>query len=141
MNAKTVKQRVMHSSMLKQGRPRLWLGAARDMIQRTQAYYAIINASLLLITTYTIRETTIKTHLPWFDFRWLLLFLVTFIVTVVLIDYKFIYPSQIAFHQHEAWKHRSPVRKDLEAVKEELALMNESIARIEGTLGDMRDGR
>jgi hypothetical protein len=136
MNAATVKKTVKRAA-LKQSRPRIWLGALRDIVQRTQAYYALINASLLLITTYTVREATIKAHFPWFNFGWLAIALIVFVVVVALTDYKVIYPSQVAYHQFEAWKHRSPVRRDMEAMKQELDLIKEAVARVEEKL----DGR
>lgn len=125
-------KRSVGKSVLKQSKPRLWLGALRDMIQRTQSYYAIINVCLLLVTTYTVRELTIKKYIPGFNFLWLLAALAVFVVVVSLIDYKFIYPSQIAFHQHEAWKHRSPVRKDMGRMKKEIRDIHNEVRKLSG---------
>lgn len=133
MNTAVVRK-AMRKAALTQSKPRIWLGGLRDIMQRTQAYYALINASLLLITTYTVREATIKAHIPWFNFGWLAAALVVFVVVVALVDYKIIFPSQVAYHQHEAWKHRSPVRKDMEAMQKELNLIKEAVARVEEKL-------
>lgn len=121
------KVRDVKKNLLKQGKPKIALGALRDMIQRTQAYYGILNVMLLLITTYTVREATIKKLFPWFNFYWLLGVGVAFIIIVVITDYKFVYPSQIAWHQHEAWKHGSPVRKDFDMVKKHLKKVEKSL--------------
>lgn len=131
MSNETLKHKAQRT-VLKQSRPRLWLGALRDMIQRTQSYYAIINVCLLLITTYTLREVTIKKYFPDFNFLWLIAFLAVFVVVVSLVDYKFIYPSQIAFHQHEAWKHRSPVRKDMIKMKKEMRSLRNEVRQLLG---------
>ena len=106
--------------LLKQSKPRIWLGGVRDMIQRSQTYYSIFNVILLLITTYTVREVTIKTYLPWFNFWHLIAVIFVIIILIILLDHKLIYPSQIAFHQHEAWKHESPVRKEFKKINERL---------------------
>jgi len=100
--------------ILRQGKPKLWLGEARDMLTRVQSYYVYVNISLLLITTYTVREATIKAFIPWFNFIHLLAFLIVGISVVAVIDRKWVYPSQIAFHQHQAWKHKSPIRQAIE---------------------------
>ncbi len=131
MSNETLKHKAQRT-VLKQSAPRLWLGALRDMIQRTQSYYSIINISLLLIATYTLREATIKKYFPDFNFFWLLAILAVFVIVVALLDYKFVYPSQIAFHQHEAWKHRSMVRKDTEAMKSQIRSLRRDVKVLRG---------
>ena len=106
--------------MLKQGKPRLWLGALRHTIQRTQAYYSLFNIVFLLITTYTVREATIRHYIPEFNFWWLLVIGMAFIITVAILDYKFIHPSEIAFTQSQAWKHKSPIREKLEELEKSM---------------------
>ena len=51
---------------------------------------------------------------------------------IVYIDYKIVYPSQIAFHQDEAWKHNSPVRREIED-------LNTRMKRIEELLEGIKD--
>jgi hypothetical protein len=116
------------------------------MLQRTQSYYAIVNISLLLVTTYTVREATIKAHLPWFNFWILLVALGVMVGVVALIDYKWVFPSQMAHHQHMAYKHRNLIRRDLEKDREEVKSRNVALdarlRRIEKALGieEERDG-
>lgn len=121
--------------LFNQHKPRLMLGLARDMLTRAQSYYGLMNASMMMITVYTVREGTIKSHLPWMNFMIFFAFIVLMLIVVMIFDYKMVYPSQIAFHQHEAWKHRSPVRKDFEALKLELEDMKKILSRIEENYG------
>lgn len=92
------------------------------MITRTQSYYSLLNVVLLLVTTYTVREATIRNYIPGFNFWWLVGIGAFLIIAVAVIDYKLIYPSETAYNQHEAWKHRSPVRKEFAEMK---ALINQ----------------
>jgi len=124
-----------------QTKPVLMVGMARDMLTRAQSYYALMNGSMMLITVYTVRETTIKTHLPWMNFGIFFGIVIGLLSLVMIMDYKLVYPSQIAFHQHEAWKHRSPVRKDFEALREQLNQQAKELQKICKTLEDMNNGR
>jgi len=124
-----------------QTKPVLMVGMARDMLTRAQSYYALMNGSMMLITVYTVRETTIKTHLPWMNFGIFFGIVIGLLSLVMIMDYKLVYPSQIAFHQHEAWKHRSPVRKDFEAQRERLKEQAEDIKEIKKMLKELKDGR
>jgi len=136
----------LRSTILKQSHPRLWLGAARDMMQRAQSYYGLMNALLLLVTVYTVREVTIQKYIPGMTFPLFLVVIMVVMLIVVLLDYKLIYPSQIAFHQHEAYKHRSLVRKDFEAanqrqeeMQKQIQSMAETLERVEKKL-DIKEG-
>lgn len=124
--------------LIRQHRPRLWLGAARDMLSRAQTYYALLNLPLLLVTAYTVREATIKKYVPWFTLPMFFGILLVGIIIVIIIDYKIVYPSVIAFHQHEAWKHRSLARKNLDKQRRRLDKMEATLERIERKLNGLR---
>lgn len=130
----------MSNQFFKQSKPKLKIGLVRGMIQRAQVYYALLNIFLLLITTYTVREATIRNLIPGFQFWWLLVAVPIIGAIVLIIDYKYIYPSEIAWHQHEAWKHRSPARRDFTEIKNILhgedgkSGMVEALAKIEARL-------
>jgi len=117
------------------------LGLARDMLTRAQSYYGLMNASMMMVTVYTVREATIKSHLPWMNFMIFFAFIVCMLIVVMIFDYKMVYPSQIAFHQHEAWKHRSPVRKDFEALRAQLNEQAKELQKICKALEEMNNGR
>jgi len=125
--------------LLQQSRPRLWLGASRDMMQRAQSYYGLMNALMMLITVYTVREVTIHKYLPWMNFVVFLSIIITVLLLILILDYKLVYPSQIAFHQHEAYKHRNLIRRDLdkerEIARERAELLDKRLSRIEEALG------
>jgi len=105
--------------LLKQSRPILWVGAGRDMMMRSQSYYAQTNAAMILLTMYTVREASFKSYLPWINFPIFFGIIIVIMIFVMLADYKFVYPSQIAFHQHEAYKHRSLIKRDLDKDRKE----------------------
>lgn len=107
-------------SLGKQSSPKIWLGGIRNRIIRAQSYYTLLNVLLLLITTYTVRYDSIHEYLPWFNFGWLVIIVLVGAATITIIDHKIIQPSEIAYLQHQAWKHRSPIRIELEQDKKEL---------------------
>lgn len=108
----------IHIALLKQSKPRLWLGGIRDMMQRLQSYQGLLNGLLLLATVYTVREKTIIKHLPWMTFAIFVGVIAVGMIIIGIVDYKLVHPSQIAYQQHEAYKHRSLLRKDLETANE-----------------------
>lgn len=126
----------MFLKYLKQGKPRLWLGGLRDMLQRTQSYYGSFNILLLLVTTYTVRETTIHKYAPWATFGVILGIAVILIIVINIIDHKWIYNSQVAYHQHIAWKNLSPVRRQVELLVENQNKMFDAIKRIEEKINE-----
>jgi len=119
------------SQMLYQGRPNLWLGALKNLVVRTQSYYAIVNFVLLLITTLTVSSTSINKYLPWLNLFWLLVLLTVFVVVISIVDYKIIYPSEIAWNQQQAWKHMNPGRGEFAKLSIELAELKKLVLLIE----------
>lgn len=83
------------------------------MMNRIQSYYGSMNFMLLLITTYTIREATLRHYIPGITFWWLLGAGVVLIAVVALVDYKLVHPSEIIYSHSQSWKHSNPVRKEL----------------------------
>jgi len=88
------------------------------MMNRVQSYYGSINFMLLLITTYTIREATLKHYIPGITFWWLLGAGAVLIIAVAVIDYKLVHPSEIIYAHSQSWKHNNPVRKQLTRMEE-----------------------
>jgi len=132
----------IRGKLLRQYKPKLWIGGLRDMLSRAQTYYALINMPLILITAYTVREATVNKYVPWLTLPVFFGFLILFVLAIIIIDYKIVYPSVIAFHQHEAWKHRSPVRLQLEKERREnkkrMLEIEETLKRIEERLDGKR---
>jgi len=132
----------IRSKLLRQRKPKLWIGGLRDMLSRAQTYYALINMPLILITAYTVREATVNKYMPWLTLPVFFSFVILFVLTIIIIDYKIVYPSVIAFHQHEAWKHRSPVRLQLEKERREnkkrMLEIEKTLKRIEERLDGKR---
>ncbi len=147
------------AELLRQSPPRTWLGALRIRIQRVQTYYAFVNLVLLLVTTYTIREASIKQYIPRFNFWWLLILGAVLIVGAALIDYKLVHPSEIAYNQSQAWKHKNPVRRelgrleesinqlqilgveDVKALTDSIDLLRQSVDRLEIALREFRSSK
>lgn len=128
--------------LFKQSKPKLWVGGARDMMQRVQSYYGQINALMALATLYTVREATIQKYAPWASFLVVVGIGFVIMVVLVIVDYKLVYPSQIAFHQHEAYKHRNLIRRDLEEymarqvkADEQIKIINDKLDSLIGQEG------
>lgn len=121
-------------SLMKQCSPNLWVGYIRNRVIRTQSYYTTVNVALLLVTTYTVREEYLKHYLPWFNFWWLLAIGIVLIIIVDIFDHKIVQPSEIAYLQQQNWKHKSPVRHELEhersKTQDRLANMEKKLDKI-----------
>lgn len=105
--------------ILKQYKPILWLGGIRDIMTRTQSYYGLLNMPMMLIILYTVRMQSFIKYIPWLTLPVFIGILALLLVIIAILDYKIIYPSQIAYHQHEAYKHRSLIRQQLDDEREE----------------------
>lgn len=97
------------------------------MLQRAQSYYGMLNILLLLVTAYTVREETIHKWLPWMTFPIFLGTVLLVMIAVMVLDHKLIYPSLIAFHQDEAWKHMSPVKSQFDKLDARLSGIEDAL--------------
>lgn len=111
------------------------LGGFVDTLAFTMFWMSLVNFSMMAVTTYTVtREYTISIF-PWFSIWIFLSFLGLVIATVMVFEYKLVYPSRVAFRNQQEYAHESPIKKDLKDVKDEQKLVREDLDKIKAKLG------
>ena len=102
--------------IIKQGDIDVWLGGAKELVMRTMFYITAINFLLIAVTAY---HTTLRPYLP-ISFWGFLAFLVVVVIIAMVIEYKIILPSSIAFLNAQVYKHRNPLVDDILEIKKKL---------------------
>jgi len=98
-------------------------------------WMSLVNFLMMAVTTYTVtREYTISIF-PWFSIWIFLSILGLIIATVMVFEYKLVYPSRVAFRNQQEYVHDSPIKKDLKDVKDEQKLVREDLDKIKEKLG------
>lgn len=107
----------------------LHVGGIKQILLQTVFYVSIINFLLIAMTAY---NTTLRAHilvaLPWFKLWMFIMGLAVLVGIAMVIEYKVIYPSYIAFQNKQEYEHQNLLRVDLAKVLEQLE-------RIEKALG------
>lgn len=98
------------------------LGAFKHMLAQTSLWISAVNFILIGVTAYntTLREH-ILTVVPDFKLWHFMLVLIGILLVMMLIEYKLVYPSWIAFQNQQEYKHENLLRKDIAKLRKEIA--------------------
>ena len=108
--------------MKRQLKGNIRLGGFVDTLAFTMFWMSLVNFLMMAVTTYTVtREYTISIF-PWFSIWIFLSILGLIIATVMVFEYKLVYPSRVAFRNQQEYAHDSPIKEDLKQIKEEQEL-------------------
>jgi len=78
----------------------------------------IINAT----TFYAVAFPYIHKYIAWLNLPIFLAFLILGILIMLLIFYKFVYPSYYAFLNKQTYMHQNPMQRDLDLIKKKLGI-------------------
>lgn len=116
--------------LVKQTKSNLWLGALQVQVSNSFFYLNMISTGMMILTFwYTAGYQIQGKYLPWLTL-WLFIGVVAVaFAAVMVLDYKFVYPSRQAFVNEQACKHNNPwmdeimeVRKDIAKIKAKLEI-------------------
>lgn len=93
-----------------------YVGAIKNLLTRSTFYVTILNFSLLAVTSYSV---ALKQYFD-FPFWVFMLMLLTIIGIAMCFEYLIMLPSEISFVNRQTYQHDSPVRRDLEEIKDRL---------------------
>jgi len=101
-------------------------GALVDIVAYTAFWLGLVNFLFNSLVVYSITiKPWIITRLPWFNiFAWFGLLTGIVIITMIL-EYKIIYPARQTFRNQQEYAHESPIRKDLQKIKDKLGISDE----------------
>lgn len=111
------------------------LGGFVDTLAFTMFWMSLVNFLMMAITTYTVTRDYTILLLPWFSIWIFLTLLGIIILTVMVFEYKLVYPSRVAFRNQQEYAHDSPIKEDLKQIKEEQERVREDLDKIKIKLG------
>jgi hypothetical protein len=115
----------------KQEKPIIWIGALRNMLTRTQAYYGLLNLPLQIIILFSVRAEDVQRYIPWVTVPILIGMFIICVIIVSIIDWKWIYPATVAHAQNQEWKHQSWARQIIEEQGEKIDKLTQLIEKIQ----------
>ena len=126
-------------SILKQSKPRFWVGGAKEVLTRIAMYFGLINFVLIAPTAYAILSPYIKDAVPWMSFPVFIVFWLAVIGVLFFLEYKLVMPSTLAFLNKQEYSHKSLLREDHEAIIKRLEKIEEALGVKKEDDGTMPD--
>lgn len=128
---------MVHSQLLKQHDSGVWLGALRSQVANTQFYIGFVQFGLVAITAYhTTLGGWFNIYFPWVTPVVFVLLGVLLYGIIMLLDYKFVLPSLVAFGNRQSYAHENPVKEDLVRVLKELEYLKKESAFMRSQIGE-----
>lgn len=123
--------------LLKQAKPKLWLGGLQVQLSMSTSYYLIyVNLSFVgLMFWHTTAAPWLRQHYAGASFWMFAIFMLLLISALMFLDKKYVYPSRQAFISHQAYKHDNPAVADLQVLKKNDEIIMENQKKIMEKLG------
>lgn len=117
------------AKITRQHNPGYQIGGIKDLLIRVLFYVSGINFVLLAATAYhtTLREP-IHQWMPWFTFPMFLGILVVLVSLSMVLEYKLVLPSTMAYLNLQQYKHQNPIKAQLDRIEATLAKMQKDTA-------------
>ena len=98
-----------------------WVGAFQVQVTNGFFYLSIINTLLLVLTFWRTwgSEIALK-YAPWLNFWMFAGSGIVLMLTVMILDYKFMYPSRQAFVNQQSCIHDNPAMDAINEIKKEV---------------------
>jgi len=112
-----------------------WFGAIQVQLINSFFYLGLLNSVMLSITLWATAGPSVQQVLPWANYWLFLLIGLTLVITVMLLDYKFMYPTRTAFLNIQSCKHTNPAMQEILSISKRLTDMETQVNRIEKAIG------
>jgi hypothetical protein len=114
--------------LIQQRKTGYWIGGAKDLLTRVFFYVTALNFILLAATAYntTLREP-LHEWFPWLTFPLFLAILAIVLAFSMVLEYKLVLPSTIAYLNQQGYKHQNPIREQLDRIENELRNLRNDI--------------
>lgn len=99
-----------------------FIGAFVNILYLTMPLFGIVAYSMSAVTLYTVTLPYTKPIMPWFNLYIFFSALIATCFIAMLIFYKFLYPSYLAFVNKQSYIHNNPIQKDLQKIKKKLGV-------------------
>ena len=101
---------------MKQAKAITKLGGFQVQLQASMGHYLVyINLMFVgMMFWYTTAGPAVRPYLPWISFWMFASLMLVLIATLMIVDYKFMYPSRQGFLNKQVYKHENPIVKDIQ---------------------------
>jgi hypothetical protein len=107
------------------------LGGIQVQIQNSMFYVSLTSWAMLVGTFWnTVGFPIAYMYAPWFTFWHMVAIFIAGIITIAILDYKFIYPSRQAFQNEQSCKHDNPAMIEILKLKAQNELILKELAEI-----------
>jgi len=103
---------------MKQAKVITKLGGFQVQLSTSMSYYVLyINLMFVgMMFWHTTAAPNLRPYAPWVDFWMFASFMLILVAALMILDYKFIYPSRQGFLNKQAYKHDNPAVADLQNI-------------------------
>jgi hypothetical protein len=109
------------NNFLRQTSARTWLGAIQVQVSNSMFYMSMVSTGMMVLTFwYTAGYQIQQQYLHWLTLGWFIAFVVALFGLVMIIDYKWILPSRMAFVNKQAYKHNNQAMDEILAIHDEI---------------------
>lgn len=102
-----------------------WIGTFINLLYTTAPMLGIVMYFINAITFYAVASPSIIKIFPWFNLPIFLIAIFSGVIILLLVFYKFIYPSYYAFINKQSYIHENPIQRDLALIKKHLGINDE----------------
>ena len=103
-----------------------YIGAFVNVLYLTMPLLGIMAYGISALTLYTVNINWIKNNISWLSIPVYFVLIIIFCLLLMLLNYKYLYPSYYAFLNKQAYIHNNPIQKDLKLIKEKLGINEEN---------------
>lgn len=93
------------------------LGAILITFVTSLSWLSMANFAMMVLLSWGIYQEKIVNIIPWANIYWIIAIIIIGIIALNIIEYALFQPSRVAFSNQQAFKHKSPVQKELEIIK------------------------
>ena len=104
-----------------------WFGAIQVQLTNSFFYISLINTAMISVTLWAATGPSVQRVIPWASYWLFLLIGFIVVITIMLLDYKFMYPTRSAFLNIQSCKHTNPAMEELLKISERLTAIEEKL--------------
>lgn len=114
---------------MKQAKVRTWLGGFQVQLSTSMSHYVVyINLTFVgMMFWYTTAAPALKPYLPWATWWIFASIMLVIIVSLMIIDYKFMLSSRQGFLNRQAYKHKNPLVADIRKMEKDIKKIMEKL--------------
>ena len=106
-----------------------WLGGLKDLASRAIFYLSLLNFVQISATFYYITlKPSYQQTIPWVNFGLYFGILLSLVLIVMFLEYKFVIPSMYTFLNRQEYLHQNLIRKDLKGVGARLGKIEKALS-------------